>query len=39
MSLQDIRDQATAAWQEAWWARIPHTQLASSRDGCLKWYW
>lgn len=42
MNEQDIRQWATAAWQEAWWGKVPHTQLGTGyfvQAGSLKWYW
>ena len=38
-TLAEIRSQVWAAWQEAWWAKVPHSQLGRGRDGNLKWYW
>lgn len=49
MSIKQIRDQATEAWREAWFNKVPHTQLdlyvvngevRGYRAGnFLKWYW
>lgn len=39
MNEQKIRDAATKAWQEAWWQKVPHSQLGPEADGNLKWYW
>jgi hypothetical protein len=33
--------QVAAAWNEAWWNKVPHTQLGygNCQAGSLKWYW
>lgn len=38
--LRRIRAQVYQAWFDAWWAKVPHTQLGNDgRHGHLTWYW
>lgn len=36
---ETARSQFVAAWREAWWAKVPHSQLGHGADGNLHWYW
>jgi hypothetical protein len=44
MNAETAQIQSSTAWYEAWWNKVPHTQInvnfnGSLWIGSLRWYW
>lgn len=39
--LQAVLAQVQAAWRDAWWSQVPHSQIhpAGGAGAALRWYW